>query len=64
LSRAVSLAGLTLTEPITAEYLAKFQPTETTKKEMQRLIELVAMPPYITEHERSDFYEWKARQSS
>nr|KAE8933699.1 hypothetical protein PF009_g16293 [Phytophthora fragariae] len=62
LSRAVSLAGLTLTEPITRGYLDNFKPTQVITSEMRRLIELVALPPYISVVETNLFNQWKARQ--
>jgi hypothetical protein len=62
LSRAVGLAGLTLTEPITRAYLEKFKPTQAIVKEMQRLINLVQLPPYISAPETDQFNRWKARQ--
>jgi ATP-dependent exoDNAse (exonuclease V) alpha subunit len=61
LSRAVGLAGLTITEPITRAYLEKFKPTQAIVKEMQRLINLVQLPPYISAPETD---HWKARQHS
>lgn len=62
LSRSISLNSVTLTAPITREYLAKFKPTEATANEMSRLIQLVVLPPYISESEKNRFNQWRARQ--
>jgi hypothetical protein len=63
LSRSVSLAGLTLTEPITPEYLRKFKPSESVVEEMRRLIGLIRLPPYISLEQLTAFEEWKSKQS-
>jgi len=63
LSRAVSLAGLTLTESITREYLARFRPTKETADEIHRLIQLVRLPPYAPTTEIDAFNQWKASQA-
>lgn len=62
LSRAVRLSGLTLTEPITREYLEKFKPTEATANEMRRLIDRIVLPPYVSPTEARLFEEWKSSQ--
>lgn len=62
LSRAISLVGLTLTEPITRSYLDKFKPTESIIREMQRLIDKVVLPPYTLALYIQEFMEWKAGQ--
>ncbi|GMF30590.1 unnamed protein product [Phytophthora lilii] len=62
LTRAVCLDGLVLTEPITRTYLAKFQLTEVIVSEMQRLVDFVKVPDYISAAEANAFNLWKARQ--
>lgn len=63
LSRSLSLDGVTLTEPITREYLKKFKPNRATANEMKRLINLVSLPPYITLAQVAEFEGWKAKQA-
>ncbi|KAK1935190.1 ATP-dependent DNA helicase pfh1 [Phytophthora citrophthora] len=62
LSRAVRLSGLTLTEQITREYLDSFKPSDVTVQEIQRLIQLVAIPPYASATDRIEFGQWKTQQ--
>jgi hypothetical protein len=58
----VSLSGLTLTEEITREYLDNFKPNAATVQEIQRLIQLVQLPPYASAADRNDFDQWKLKQ--
>lgn len=62
LSRATSLDSITLTRPLTWNYLAKFTPTNTTVTEMQRLMNLVALPSYISRAQSIAFSNWKQNQ--
>jgi hypothetical protein len=55
LSRAVGLAGITLTEPITLKYFETFKPTQAIVKEMGRLVDLVESPLYISAPETNRF---------
>jgi hypothetical protein len=64
LSRSVSLRGLTLTEPITPEYLQRFKPAENVVNEMQRLIALVKLPPYATPSQIAQFQVWTSKQTT
>jgi hypothetical protein len=64
LSRSLSLDGITLIEPITRAYLAKFKPNQATVDEMKRLIDLVKLPPYISITQRVAFEGWKLKQAA
>ncbi|ETN15092.1 hypothetical protein PPTG_07289 [Phytophthora nicotianae INRA-310] len=63
LSRATRLAGLTLTDIVTRQYLDNFRPNEATVTKMNRLIEIVRLPLYAPLSELVRFNSfWKARQ--
>ncbi|KAG1694469.1 hypothetical protein DVH05_028660 [Phytophthora capsici] len=62
LSRAKTLEALTLTQPLTPDYIAKFKPSEADVEEMQRLISMIREPPYITSTQRTLFERWKSQQ--
>lgn len=64
LSRATDLRSVTLTKPITREYLARFSPSKTIIDETQRLIQLVRFPPYISNQQRQEFQVWRNHQQS
>ncbi|KAG6956994.1 hypothetical protein JG687_00010264 [Phytophthora cactorum] len=63
LSRTTTLAKLTLTEPLTTDYIAKFDPDPAAATEMQRLIALICEPPYtpLKQHVRS--HQWRSHQN-
>ncbi|OWZ17425.1 hypothetical protein PHMEG_0008630, partial [Phytophthora megakarya] len=62
LSRSVSLDGLSLTQSISRSYLGKFVPNQETVNEMQRLMNLVSVPPFASAEERISFDQWKSTQ--
>ncbi|KAG6964426.1 hypothetical protein JG687_00005993 [Phytophthora cactorum] len=62
LSRAVCLTGLALTEKITRQYIEYSTLAGAIVAEMQRLIDLVKLPPAISMNDRIAFRQWKATQ--